>query len=323
MADEVVIDPNAGADAWRAPLAALAGDNAEYKTALEGLKEPGELFARLKPVETPDWRKAMAGDNAEALKGLERYTDPKAFYDSFKQKDDYIRTGSKVTVPGADASPEVIAAWNAARGVPDAPDGYKIEAKPPEGMEIDEGTKTMLSGITKELHAVGAEPAVVNLAHKIVYDQMVGAQTQRETALTEGPKRATAELSKVWKSPAELKDNAAFASAGVQQFLGPLDGDRAKAFLNIETADGYFLGDHPVVVQLLAAVGRANAEDPLYLAASGAGDTGKNVEERIKEIYALRVSDPKAYESADTQAKLNKLLAARERHKELQGAKAA
>lgn len=132
------------ANAWKAPLAALAGDNADYKTALDSFKEPGELFSRLtaKPVET-DWRKSFAGEDADALKALNRFTDPKAFYESFKQKDAYINSGTKVTVPGSDASQEVIDAWNKARGVPDAADGYKIEAKPPEGVQVSDADKAI------------------------------------------------------------------------------------------------------------------------------------------------------------------------------------
>lgn len=311
------------ANAWRAPLLQLAGDNAEAKTLIEGFKDQGEFLSRLKPVDAPDWRKSIAGEDADALKALERFNDGKSFFDSFKQKDDYIRSGTKVTVPGADASSEVIDAWNKARGVPDKADGYKIEAQPPEGVAIDDATKTMLAGITAELHKVGAEPAVVNLAHKIVYDQIAGAQTQHETLLTEGPKRATTELTKIWKNEAELKSNAAFASAGVQQYLGALDGDKAKSVLNIETADGFYLGDHPAFIQLMAAVGRASAEDPLYLAASGAGDNGKNVDAQIEEIYALRSTDMKKYNAPETQERLNKLLGARARHRELQSGKAA
>lgn len=313
----------ANADAWRAPLEALAGDNAEYKTLLGGFKAPEELFSRLKPADPPDWRTTLAGEDADAKKLLERFTDGKAFVDSFKQKDAYINSGKKVTVPGENASAEEIAAWNNARGVPEKPTDYQITAKPPEGVEIDEGSKTMLSGITERLHKLGAEPAVVNEAHAIVYEQLAQAQTQHETMLTQGPERAKAELGKVWKTAAELKENGAFAAAGVQQYLGPLDGERAKALLNIETTDGFFLGDHPAFAQLMAAVGRATAEDPLFLEANGGSSGNGTVEEQIAEIMNLRATDPKKYNAPETRARHEKLLAARARHKQLQGGHAA
>lgn len=315
---EETISNQGGGDDWRAPLAALAGDKPEYKAAIESFKAPDELFARLTAQpEAPDWRKLLAGDNADRLKKLERFTDPKAFVESFEQKDAYINSGKKVTVPGENASAEEIALWNAARGVPEKADGYQITAKPPEGLEIDDANKGILTGIVGKLHSLGAEPAVVNAAHEIFYEQLQQAYTAQESALVEGPQRAGAELAKVWGNKAELEQNCKFAAAGAQQFLGPLDGEKAKAFLNIQTADGYYLGDHPIVVQSLAALGRANADDPLFLEASGAGGGQGSVNDQIEAIYALRYSnDPKvqkSYDAPETRQRLVTLLAARER----------
>lgn len=318
------INQNTDQNAWRAPLVALAGDKPEYKTAIEGFKAPEELFQRLTAQpEQPDWRKLLAGDNADRLQKLQRFTDPNAFVDSFEQKDAYIASGRKVTVPKEGDSPEVIAAWNAARGVPEKPDGYQIAAKAPEGLEIDDATKGMLTGITADLHALGAEPAIVNKAHEIVYKQLAEAQTAQVQAFEEGPTRAKAELAKAWRSEAELSENIRFAAAGVRQFIGDPSSEEAKSILGIETVDGFYLGDHPAFVRLMAGVGRANAEDPLFLEASGQGGGTGSVQEQIDAIYALRASDMKKYEAPDTQARLQALLTARSRHNELQGRKRA
>lgn len=311
-------NPNPGADSsadWRAPLAALAGDKPEYKSVIEAFKEPSELFQRLtaKP-EAPDWRKLMAGDNADRAKLLERYADPGSFLESFQQKDAYINSGKKVSVPGENASAEEIAAWNQARGVPDKPDGYKITAKPPEGLEIDDANKGILTGIVGKLHALGAEPSVVNAAHEIFYGQLAETVKAQEAALEQGPQRATQELAKVWKNETELKHNIAFAKAGIETILGPLDGERAAGLLSLQTNDGYFLADHPEFVKLMAEVGRRNAEDPVFLEASGHGSGSGTLNEQIDAIYALRSSDMKKYNSPETQARLQTLLAARTRH---------
>ncbi len=321
-------DPGAGGGDWRAPLVALAGDNAEFKTALDGFKEPTEIFAKLtaQPQEI-DWRKTIAGEDADALKGLERFDSAKSFYDSFKQKDAYINSGKKVTVPGENASAEEIAAWNNARGVPEKASDYKITAKPPEGLEVDESTGAMLGTITERLHKVGAEPAVVNLAHEIVYEQAAAAQDARDAQIEEGPKRAQAELQKVWKTEGEFKENASWAAAAAYQFIGAKGSPELEAFSNLVIVDGegkhWRMGDHPGVVQIFAKMGRAGAEDPIFLDASGAGNGAGSVDEQIAAIMKLRETDPKKYNAPETRDRHQKLLAARARHRELHGGRAA
>lgn len=321
MTEEVINNaPDAGA--WKG---ALAGDNAEFKAALEPFADTGALFAHIsKQSETPvDWRKAIAGDDADTAKALERFTDQRAFYDSWKQKDDYIRTGTKVTVPGENASPEVIDAWNRARGVPEAADGYQITAKPPEGRGVDEATKGLLKGVTERLFKVGAEPAVVNLAHELIYEQATATETLRETQLGEGPALLGKALEKAWPNKGERDQNVGFATAAAYQYIGPKGSPELDAFSNLEVrdADGRYwrLGDHPDVIQAFAKIGRATAEDPLFLEASGAGASGASVDEQIAEIMKLRDTDPKKYNAPETRERHNRLLAARARHNELHG----
>lgn len=93
--------------------------------------------------ELPDWfaqisDKAGEGETASnrdwlASKG---FKDLDGLVKSYREAETTIRNGGKVNVPGENAKPEEIAAFRAAIGVPEKPDGYEING--PEGVKLNE-----------------------------------------------------------------------------------------------------------------------------------------------------------------------------------------
>lgn len=261
-----------------------------------------------------DWRASWA----DALKlddktrdRLTRFTAPHEVFNSYLNLEKKLTDSRAVRVPDANATPEEVAAWNKARGVPDTPDGYKIDVTPPEGLDITDGDKAVLKALTAEAHKRGFDPATVNFAHEFFYQQAAEAAAQQIAVAEQAAIKAEAALKREWGR--EYETNVKWANAAATQF-------GLKDMLNTRLADGSLLGDNPVLIKAMAQIGRVNAEDPFMLQAAGQG-VGKGVEERKKELMDLRVSDPRRYASQEVQSELERINTALARRQELAGAR--
>ena len=282
--------PAFDAEAWKAARVSLAGGNAERAKALEAFENPDQLFARVTAPEPIDWRKAMAGDDPEELKLLERYADPAAARKAWKAATAEISAGGRVKIPGENATPEEIAAYNKAIGVPEKPDGYKITVQPPEGYKPTEADTGFLSSLTEKLHAKiasGAKPNdIVNFAHQLYYE------TQAENLLNELNSAADAavegerENKALWG--AEYDANIRTAIAAAKHFFPGKD-DEFEALMGTRLSTGHALFDHPAIQRMFAQIGRVAQvqEDPFFLAARG-DNPGFDPQKRKQEILAMR-----------------------------------
>jgi hypothetical protein len=262
-----------------------------------------------------DWRSAWS----EALKlddkvraRLDRFNAPHDVFNSYLSLEQKLSDSRAVRVPGADATPEDIAAWNKARGVPDTPDGYKVEVAVPDGLTLQDGDKAFLKGMTERLHKAGADPRMVNEAHAIFYEQAAEAAAQRLATEQAAAERTEQVLQKEWGR--QYKENVAWAVAAAKQF------GLEQTVEQVRLEDGTLLGDHPEFIKAMAKIGRMNAEDPLFLEAAGKG-TGQGIEERKAALMQLRISDPPKYQSSAVQDELQRINAALLRNKELSGAR--
>ena len=253
-----------------------------------------------------EWSNALKLDDG-AKQRLTRFTAPHEVFNSYLNLEKKLTDSRAVRVPDANSSPEDIAAWNKARGVPDTPDGYKVDVPVPQGVELQDSDKAFLKTTTERLHKLGADPQLVAEAHRIFYEQAEQAQqTALERATAARAETETA-LRKEWGR--DFEANVKWAEAAVQQFgVAPV--------LDLRLADGSLLGDHPVIVKAMAQIGRLNSEDPYMLAAAGQG-TGKSPEDRKAEIMAYRYSDPKKYASQEIQTELERINTALVRRQEL------
>jgi hypothetical protein len=134
------------------------------------------------PAATPatfpeDWRKQLSKGDEKALKRLERYASPVAIAEALINAQDRIAKGIKPGLP-ADATPEQVAEYRAAAGVPEKPEDYKLELG--EGRVIGEDDKPLVDQFLKDMHAVNAPPALVNAFLKSYYDQQDAALEARE-----------------------------------------------------------------------------------------------------------------------------------------------
>jgi hypothetical protein len=312
-----------------APPAANEGDDwrakygAERADALKAFETEDAMFARLN-APTGDWetfKKAMAGDDQKALEFLNRFADPQQAFKAWQSAQTKLTEGGKVKIPDANSTPEEIAAYNKAIGLPEKIEDYKITVTPPDGYEVTDYDKSALSNITTKVHealAKGAKPTdIVNFAHQLYYEMSADAATKSEELAADLALDTEKKMRSIW-GDAEYDNKIALGIAGAQRFFPTQDQAEFEKFMGLKLETGHALFDHPIVQQMFAQIGLQHVEDPFFLAAAK-GRTDFDPGKRIAEIQKMRTgttAEQRQYaELSKPGGELEKLLAGVERNK--------
>jgi len=204
------------------------------------------------PAPAPtDWRASFK--NADAKKFAESSTDPEHL--AMRALEMRQKLATAIVLPGKDAKPEDVATFRKALGVPETIEGYKFPEIPAEN--LTDAVKQSRADWAKTFHehnvpAPVAEALIAKVAAEAAAE--AAAQVAADKAHAE---KTTAELKAEWGADYDV--NMTYANrAAVQLFDAKFD--EAKT---IETKDGRFLLDHPLMARLLAKVGREMAEGGL------------------------------------------------------------
>lgn len=281
------------------------------------------MFARLN-APTGDWetfKRAMAGEDPKALEFLNRFADPQQAFKAWQSAQAKLTEGGKVKIPDANSTPEEIAAYNKAIGLPEKIEDYKITAKAPDGYEVTDYDKSALSNITTKVHealAKGAKPGdIVNFAHQLYYEMSADAATSSEERAAELALETEKEMRGLW-GDAEYDNKIALGIAGAKKFFPTQDNAEFDKFMGLKLETGHALFDHPIVQRMFAQIGLQHVEDPFFLAAAK-GKTDFDPGKRIAEIQKLRGgtgAEQKQYaELSKPGGELERLLAGVERAK--------
>jgi hypothetical protein len=169
---------------------------------------------------------------------------------------------------------------------PEKPDGYKLESLP-QGLDPAEFAKDPATGdFLKVAHAEGLTNKQVNavVAH---YLKFATEQGEAGAALT--TESATTALKQVWTSDADFRQNTGAAWRASNSLA-------SVAGVKYEDIEAAGLGNNPVFVRLMAALGKEMGEDVPPIDATQSGE-GKTFEEQAsslrKELEALAMHDPK------------------------------
>lgn len=314
---ESVDPPPAAADDWRTKFGADRAD------ALKAFETEDALFARLN-APTGDWesfKKAMAGDDVKAMEFLNRFADPQQAFKAWQSAQTKLTEGGKIKIPDANSTPEEIAAYNKAIGLPEKVEDYKITATPPDGYEVTDYDKSALSNITTQVHAAlakGAKPTdIVNFAHRLYYEMSADAATKSEELAADLALDTEKKMRELW-GDAEYDNKIALGIAGAQRFFPTQDQAAFEKFMGLKLETGHALFDHPIVQQMFAQIGLQHVEDPFFLAAAK-GRTDFDPTKRIAEIQKMRTgtgAEQKQYaELSKPGGELEKLMAGVERNK--------
>ena len=143
-----------------------------------------------------DWRQQYAGADEKLLKRLERYETPKAALDALLEAQKKISAGDFVKPLAADATPEQVAAWREANGVPEKPEAYFDGL--PDGVVLGEEDKELFVDFAGKMHELNVPPKTM---HAVVewYNNFRDDQIAHYAQVNQDSKTALeADLKEAW-----------------------------------------------------------------------------------------------------------------------------
>ena len=166
---------------------------AETTTTDTPVTTPVSTTEVISPSASGDWRASLPED-IRSEKSLESFKDVGSLAKSYVETKRLVGAKQGVTVPGADAKPEDVAAYRKAIGVPDTPEGYTI--KPHAMMMHSEWNKEAQAGFLKLAHEQGMPPAAVEkvlhwygdfVAGQVKSNDVMAAEARGELRVAWGP----------------------------------------------------------------------------------------------------------------------------------------
>lgn len=202
-----------------------------------------------KAVET-DWRAGIK--DPDARKFAESSPDPEHL--TKRALEMRQKLSAAIIRPGKDAKPEEVAAYRKAMEIPDAPDGYKFEM--PKGVEATDGDKAFHAEVSKVFHDADITATQAKKLNAWLNDFSARAQQAEVEADKTFAQQTEQALRQKWPG-AEYDKNKTFAGRALEKF-GAANADELR---NLKLEGGRFLLDHPLILEMLAPIGRWDSED--------------------------------------------------------------
>lgn len=279
--------------AWEGMRTQLANGNQDRATALQSFASPDALFERLtaQPA-APSWadmQKLLAGDDPAAQQLLSKYADPSLFTKSVLSLQTKLSEGGKIKLPGENATPEELAEYRTAMGIPESADKYQITAAPAKGYEVSEADTKAIGDLKTEIHdlvAKGAKPEqIVNYAIQKYYDVAAQNIITVEERAADAAYQGEQENRALWGD--NYDKNIGWAIAGAKHFFPGTD-QEFDALMGTKLDSGHALFDHPVIQRIFAQIGLEHAEDPFVASMRSKGGSAFDPQKRIAEIQGWR-----------------------------------
>ncbi len=243
------------------------------------------------PVEPADWRATLTSDDAKEY--AERFTDVGKLIDGAIDMRKQLSTA--IIPPGKDAKPEEVAAYQKRIGVPKTAEDYKFEVI--KGAELTDSDKAFQASLSKTFHAANITVDQAKLLNTS-WNEMVKAT--REAQVVEDKRHfdeGEADNRRRWGGEYDENTNIA------KRTMGNRAGEDFELIQHLETKDGRFVMDHPVVIRMFAEVGREMQNAGLIQ-----GLTGDAAEQATDQITEIRERISKA-QSEGNSKEANRLFA--------------
>lgn len=220
----------------------------------------------------------MAKGDEAGVKRLERYKDPEAVYDALVNAQKKIDSGQvRPTLPD-NATPEQVAEYRKANGIPEAPDKYDTSIG--EGHVWGEADKPMLDSFTKAAHAANLPEAAVKPLLKWYGDLAKDKADQQLTADATFKNESLAELGKRYGG--DFKRNIAHVDTYLEEFP---PGIKDKV-LGARLPSGRLAGSDPDFIDFLFQ--QAIFKNPIATVMGGNSDTQvKAATARLNELIKM------------------------------------
>ncbi len=276
-------------------------------------KTPPERVEFLKSFDTQDalidsaqkaqnanWRDPFAGDDDKFKSELERFDKPADMGKAYREARATISSGNLKQSPDANSTPEDIAAFRSANGIPAEAKGYLENL--PEGLVLGEDDKEIFESFAGAMHEMNVEPAVM---HKVIDWYNGFAEDQQDTmAEMDNTHHQETEDSLRQEWGTDYRANINLVGALIE---GTFSEENASAILNARDGDGRAIMNIPGVLQGLAEISRKL--NPINQLAPQTGRTAdQTLEDEIADIEKFMKDDRKAYNKDERkQARLREL----------------
>lgn len=268
------------------------------------------------------WRKEIAehyaaGDKKvyqKELKRLERISDPRAVYGMYREMEAKFSEGGLIKVPGKDAKPEDIDAFNKALGIPEKPDEYTKNLTLENGAVVGEADKPFVDSFAEHMHSAHARPEEFKAALNWYYKQQEAQAAQLDEEDETHQRESVSALKEEFGPAYNRRVNAIssiFASAP-----GGADAKNPSSvyarLMGGRTADGRLIGNDPDIIRWLD--GMRNEINPAPSVVEDGDGTGKNIDSEIASIEKTMREDRRSY-NKDTamQTRYRELISARDK----------
>lgn len=249
----------------------------------------------------------MAGGNEKALSILKRFTSPQTVANALLADRQRMSEGKLRAVLPDDATPEQVAQYRKANGIPDKPEAY-LE-KLPDGLVIGEADKAGFALLAERMHGLNAPPAVVHEAVK-VYNDIKALESERWADENDRIAQESRDAL-VSEYGAEFKGNM----NAVKGLFDGMPEEARKLFEGARGSDGYMLLAHAPVFKWLAETARG-LNPAATVTSAATGDIGKAVSTEKEAIEKVMKNDLDAYRrDKKMQARYTELLDAEMRMK--------
>lgn len=230
-------------------------------------------------VEIESWRDLIEDEKLQ--KHAERFTSVDALVQA--NLESRQKLSKSIVPPGEGAEEEEVTAYREALGVPKDVDGYDFLL--PEGMERTEqmmDSEDHWANLFLDNNVPKATADVLISEFRGEIEKMMGQKAEMDDAYT---KQSEESMRKEWAE--DYDKNIIFASRASEALLG----DDFEDARHIETSDGRFILDNPILVRMFAKLGRDMGEGALgSVATEGEKDTlmeqANSYRDKRKEAYA-------------------------------------
>ena len=260
---------------------------APVKGSADPLGEPAPgTPAASPPADWPaDWRIKAAGGDAELAKQLERFSSPADLAKAQREAQKKISAGFKSPTLPPNATPEQQKEYREQLGIPEKPDGYKLELG--DGRVVGAEDKPFVDQIVSKLHGQNATPAEVNRAVGLYFDLQEAETTARSEA--DVSQRAAVEDALRRELGEEYRPHV----NAVKGFLSTLPNGLGEQLRNARMPDGTAMFNAPGMLRFFMDLSK-QLNPAATIVPGAAGNASGVMSTRISEIKSLM---------ADTQSK--------------------
>jgi hypothetical protein len=251
----------------------------ETEEAVEETETEVEDTEEQESIEIESWRDLIEDDKLQ--KHAERFTSVDALVQA--NLESRQKLSKSIVPPGEGAEEEEVTAYREALGVPKDVDGYEFLL--PDGVERTDAmmdSEDTWANLFLDNNIPKATADVLVNEFRGEIEKMMGQKAEMDDAYT---KQSEESMRKEWAE--DYDKNIIFASRASEALLGD-DFEEAR---HIETSDGRFILDNPILVRMFAKLGRDMGEGALgSVATEGEKDTlmeqANTYRDKRKDAYA-------------------------------------